>query len=73
MREEDRPALGRLVGIGTILCGAPMVLYGGLAFAAQQTGMEIFEVVGSGIVMVGLAAGICLNLYAIIKYNGGLF
>lgn len=35
--------------------------------------MDVYVWVGSGILIAGLAIGLILNIYAIIKYNKGLF
>lgn len=71
--EEDRLPFGKMVGLGTIICGVSLTIFGCLTFVAEKTQTELFTLIGSGIVVVGLAAGLALSLYAIMKYNKGLF
>ena len=71
--EEDRLPFGRMVGLGTIICGVSVTLSGCLTFAAEQTQNALFTTISNGIVAVGLIIGISITLYAIMKYNKGLF
>ena len=71
--EEDRPAFGRLVGLGTLIIGAALVLFSLLGAAAEQTGNDVFEAVGSGIMIVSVVVGLGLSFWAMIKYNKGIF
>ena len=71
--EENRKPFGRLVGIGTILCGAGILLMGVASFLAEKTQISVFSVVGSVFLIVCFVVGLGLNFYAMIKYNGGIF
>ena len=71
--EENRLPFGRMIGLGTIICGVSIVIYGGLSFAALQTQMEIFTIMGSVITIFGVGAGLIISFYAMIKYNKGIF
>ena len=73
VREEDVPAFGRLMGLGTILCGVGVIAFGVLTWLSGQTGTPVFEIVGSGAVTAALAAGLGLSVYAMLKYNKGIF
>ena len=71
--EENRLPFGRAVGLGTILCGAALVGYACLTFAAEQTQTDALILIGAVLLVMGLAAGLALSLYAMIKYNRGIF
>ena len=71
--EEDRLPFGKMVGLGTIICGISVALSGCLTFAAEQTQNALLTTISNGIVAVGLIIGISITLYAIMKYNKGLF
>lgn len=71
--EKDKSAFGKLVGIGTIVCGAVIIAYSGFTAISFFTGKPIFTAIGAVIVIAGLAIGLGLSLYAIFKFNKGLF
>ena len=71
--EENKLPFGKAVGLGTILCGASLSLFGVLSFLAEKTQLDLLAAIGSVILAIGLAVGLALSLYAIIKYNKGLF
>ena len=71
--EADRKPFGRLVGLGTIHIGAGMLIFSLLTFCADKTGNLVFTTVGVGLLIAAVVAGIVLNVYAMIKYNHGIF
>ena len=71
--EENRIPFGKTIGLGTVICGVSLVVSGCMTFIAGKTQMEIFTVLSAGIVVVGLAIGLGISLYAIIKYNKSIF
>ena len=71
--DENRLPFGRMIGLGTIICGVSIVIFGCLSFAAVKTQIDLFAIIGTVIVVVGLVIGIALSLYAMIKYNKGIF
>lgn len=73
VKEEDVKPMGRLVGIGTIICGASVIVYSALLFATIKTELDIFTVIGTVLMLVGIAVGMAFNFYAMKKYNGGIF
>lgn len=50
-----------------------MAIYGCLSFVAEKTQIDIFTMIGAVIVVIGLVVGLALSLYAMIKYNKGIF
>lgn len=73
VKEEDKAVFGKLMGIGTILCGAGVIAFGLLSLAAELTGQMIWMTIGSYLMVVCLVAGIGLFTYTTIKYNKGIF
>lgn len=71
--EENRLPFGRMIGLGTIICGVSLVVFGGFSFVAEKTQIDIFTIIGAVIVVVGFVIGLALSLYAMIKYNKGIF
>lgn len=71
--EENRLPFGRIIGLGTIICGVSLVIFGCLTFVAEKTQIVLFTIIGSVIVVIGLVIGLALSLYAMIKYNKGIF
>ena len=50
-----------------------MVFFALLMGAAMCTAVQAFEWAGYAVFAVGLAAGLGLSFYAMIKYNKGIF
>ena len=71
--EEDRLPMGRLVGFGTILIGASIVVFSVLSIVTLLTDQQIFLVIGGVVMALGTVVGIALTLYGIQKYNKGIF
>lgn len=70
--EEDKPAFGKKVGLGTIICGGACIMHGGCAALALLTERQAFTTVGTVILIAGLAVGLGIALYAMMKYNRGI-
>ena len=71
--EENRKPFGRLVGLGTLLIGLAMILFGALIWIYEATQLELLVIIGTVELLVGILVGSILSLYAIKKYNGGIF
>ena len=70
--EEDVKPMGRLVGLGTIIIGVSIIIYSILLFVTLKTALDIFTLVGTALLIVGIVIGLVLNVYAMKKYNGGI-
>ena len=71
--EEDRLPFGRKVGLGTILCGCAICAFSVLAAITVYTDNQLFMSIGSVVLIAGLAAGLGITVYAMLKYNKGIF
>ena len=71
--EEDRLPFGKLVGFGTIICGVALLIMGGMSYLAEILLDELYLIIGSAVLIVGLAVGIGISFYAMFKYNKGIF
>ena len=70
---EDIKPFGRLCGIGSIVAGAGLVFKGVFSFVSQSTCNHTLDTIGTVFLIASLAIGIGLMLFAIIKYNKGIF
>lgn len=73
IKEEDKLPFGRIVGIGMIIIGVTIIIYGGLFIPAELTKDSIYMTIGNIVITLGLIVGIAIVLYAIKKYNKKIF
>ena len=71
--EENRIPFGKTVGLGTVICGASLVLFGALTFVSERIQSNILMVISSALLIIGLIAGLGISFYGMIKYNKGIF
>ena len=71
--EEDRVPFGKKVGLGTIIIGVGIILFGGLSAVTFYTENDTFILVGSAIMIAAIVIGIVISFRAMIKYNKGIF
>ena len=71
--EADRLPFGRLMGLGTLIAGAAVIIFS--IFSALDYFIEnpIFTTIGVVFLIPGMTVGLVLSIYATIKYNKGLF
>ena len=70
---EDVLPFGRLVGIGTIIIGISIIIMGALTLCSLILEKDIYTIIGTAVLIVGLVVGIGITFYAMIKYNKGIF
>ena len=70
---EDIKPYGRLVGTGSIIIGAAMLVFGALSFAHEKTQVLPFDIIGAAILIASVVIGLVMIFYAMIKYNKGIF
>ena len=71
--EEDRIPFGRQVGLGMIIIGIAIILFSILSAIALYIGNENIVLVGTAIMIIGIAVGLGISFRAMIKYNKGIF
>ena len=71
--EENRKPFGRLVGLGTLIIGLAMIVFGVLFLIFEQTNLAFLVVIGTVELIAGIIAGMIVSFYAMIKYNKGIF
>ena len=71
--EEDRIPFGKLVGLGTIIIGITLILFGGLKYLSATLQNDIFSMVATFVFVAGLVSGLGFSFYAMKKYNNGIF
>ena len=68
--EETRPKYGKLMGIGTVVISAGLIIS---AIINIMMDAEIAITISGGITLVSVIVGVGFMLYAQIKYNKGIF
>ena len=71
--EADRIPFGKLVGLGTIIIGVGAIFNGIFSLLAKFFAVEMLGFIGLAVFITGLAVGLILNFYAMVKYNKGIF
>ena len=71
--EENKKPFGKLVGLGTLIIGLAMIVFGILFFIFEKTQLQALMIIGEVQLIVGIIVGLALNFYAMKKYNGGIF
>ena len=71
--EENRKPFGKLVGLGTLIIGIALIVFGTLFFIYEQTQIGTLVIIGTVELIVGIVAGMGISFYAMKKYNGGIF
>lgn len=71
--ESDRLPFGKLVGLGMIIIGTALLVFGVFMLLAALCERTVFSLIGTPILLLGIAVGLGINFYAMIKYNKGIF
>ena len=71
--EEDKKPFGRMVGLGTLIIGVSLIVFGVLSAIAVYTELGLFSLIGTVVLAIGVAVGIALSFIAMMKYNKGIF
>ena len=70
---EDVKPFGEKVGLGTLIIGIAIIVFGLFSLIAYLTEIEVFTIIGAVLLIPAIIVGLGMSLYAIIKYNKGLF
>ena len=71
--EEDRIPFGKLVGLGTIIIGITLIIFGALKYLSEMLNNDIFSMIVTFALVAGLVSGLGFSFYAMKKYNNGIF
>ncbi len=71
--ESDRLPFGKLVGLGMIIIGTALLVFGVFMLLAALCERAVFYLIGTPILLLGIAVGLGISFYAMIKYNKGIF
>lgn len=71
--EENRKPFGKLVGLGTLIIGVAIAIFGTMFLIFEKTQVDLYVIVGTGELIAGIAVGLIISFYAMIKYNHGIF
>lgn len=71
--EENIKPFGKLMGLGTLIIGVAVALYGVLFLIFELTGCVPLVIVGAVLLIASIIAGLAISFYAMKKYNGGIF
>ena len=71
--EEDRVPFGKQVGLGTIVIGIGIIVFSVLSSVTLCTENDIFILVGTVFLIIGIILGLVMSFRAMIKYNKGIF
>lgn len=70
---EDVLPFGKKVGLGTIIIGCAIMIFSVLSAVALYTENQLFTLVGTAVMIIGLVVGMIIAFHAMIKYNKGIF
>ena len=71
--EADRPAFGKLVGLGTVIIGGGVCVFGAISAITFNSESPIFTIIASTVLILSIIVGSIISFYAMKKYNGGIF
>ncbi len=71
--EEDRIPFGKQVGLGIIIIGIGIIVFSVLSSVTLYTENDIFILVGTAFLIIGIILGLAISFRAMIKYNKGIF
>ena len=71
--EADVKPFGRLVGLGTIIIGVSVALFGTFIFLSEKLNSDALVFIGTALLIAGIIVGLIISFYAMIKYNKGIF
>ena len=71
--KEDRIPFGKQVGLGTVIIGIGIIIFSFLSAVTLYTENNIFTLIGTAVLIVGIVVGLIMSFKAMIKYNKGIF
>ena len=71
--EEDRIPFGKQVGLGTVMIGIGIVIFSILSAVTMYTEKDLYILIGTVVMIIGIIVGLIVSFKAMIKYNKGIF
>ncbi len=71
--EKNKKPFARLIGLGTLLIGICLTVFGCFDLVYERTQLLLFMIIGIIILILGIVAGLIMSFYAMLKYNKGIF
>ncbi len=71
--EADKLPFGRKMGLGTILVGGGIMAFSVLSSVTLYTENNAYLIVGTAVMVLAMLVGLGICLYALFKYNKGIF
>ena len=71
--EENKLAFGKKIGLGTIIIGGSISLFGVCSFITHFVESAALSLIGVIVIILGVFVGFGISIYAMIKYNKGIF
>ncbi len=71
--EEEKLPFGKMVGLGTIICGGGLIINSIFSAISTFTEKQIYLIIGTTIMIIGIIVGLSISFWAMIKYNKGIF
>ena len=71
--EENKKPFGKLIGLGTLIIGISLIIFGLLTYLTDTSGNPVYTVIGTVQLIVCIILGTLVSFYAMKKYNGGIF
>ena len=71
--EEDRIPFGKQVGLGTIIIGVGIIIFSVMSAVTLYTEHNIFTLIGTAVLIIGIILGLVISFRAMHKYNKGIF
>ena len=71
--KEDVLPFGRLMGLGTIIVGSGIIFFSILSVITELAANPVFSIIGIVVMFIAIFVGLGITIYAMKKYNGGVF
>ena len=71
--DENKSRFGKKIGLGSVIIGGAIMIFSALSIVTLYTKNNLFTIIGAVILAIGAIIGIVLSIYAMIKYNKGIF
>lgn len=71
--EENRKPFGKMVGLGNLLVGVGVAVFGIMMLLAEKFEKDVLIFIGMAIMFVFMIIGLAISFKAMKKYNGGIF